>query len=154
MKFFTNMIGHTGLKKSSIKVLKTDEDLIISCRACLFFVFLFFDGKKRIYHLNFYLLSTLDYWILLICLAMELRKRYTLRLFLMCLEERSFRSCSPSGNGGQMTHLGERCGWGVLGLEKTMLWNELHQRQFLKSPLTFHVHFPLAVSWALFIELH
>ena len=80
--------------------------------------FLFFDGKKRIYHLNFYLLSTLDSWILLICLALDLKKRYTLRLFLMCLEERSFRSCSPWGNGGQMTHLGERCDWGVLGVEE------------------------------------
>ena len=36
----------------------------------------------------------------------------------MCLEERSFRSCSPWGNGGQMTHLGERCDWGVLGVEE------------------------------------
>ena len=33
----------------------------------------------------------------------------------MCLEERSFGSCSAWGNGGQMTHLGERCAWGGLG---------------------------------------
>ena len=30
----------------------------------------------------------------------ELRKRYTLRLFLMCLEERSFGSCSAWGEWG------------------------------------------------------
>ena len=34
----------------------------------------------------------------------------------MCLEERSFGSCSACGNGGQMTHLGERFSWGELGV--------------------------------------
>ena len=46
----------------------------------------------------------------------ELRKRYTLKLFLMCLEEKSFGSCSAWGDGGQMAHLGERCAWGGLGI--------------------------------------
>ena len=32
----------------------------------------------------------------------------------MCLDERSFGSCSTWGNGGQMTHLGERCASGGL----------------------------------------
>ena len=32
----------------------------------------------------------------------------------MCLEERSFGSCSAWGNGAQMTHLGKRCNWGRL----------------------------------------
>ena len=49
----------------------------------------------------------------------ELRKRYTLRLFLMCLEERSFGNCSAWGNGRQMTHFGQRCVWGkTRGLRK------------------------------------
>ena len=29
----------------------------------------------------------------------------------MCLEEGSFGSCSAWGDGGQLTHLGERCAW-------------------------------------------
>ena len=48
--------------------------------------------------------------------GLELRKRYTLKLFLMCLEERSFGSCSVWGKREQMTHLGERCAWGGLGV--------------------------------------
>ena len=46
----------------------------------------------------------------------ELRKRYTLRVFLICFEEKSFRSCSAWGNAGQMTHFGERCAWRGLGV--------------------------------------
>ena len=34
----------------------------------------------------------------------------------MCLEERSFGSCSAWWNDAQMTHLGERRAWGGLGL--------------------------------------
>ena len=34
----------------------------------------------------------------------------------MCLEERSLGSSSVWENRGQMTHLGERCTWGGLGI--------------------------------------
>ena len=34
----------------------------------------------------------------------------------MCLEERSFGSCSAWANGEQMTHFGERCAWRGLGI--------------------------------------
>ena len=34
----------------------------------------------------------------------------------MCLKVRSCGSCSAWGNEGQMAHLGERCGWGGLGV--------------------------------------
>ena len=71
-------------------------------------VLLFFDVKKIfLFTFNPWLLNSFD----LPSYGSELRKRYTLRLFLMCLEERSFGSCSARGNGGQMTHLGERCVW-------------------------------------------
>ena len=36
----------------------------------------------------------------------------------MCLEERSFGSCSASGNGGEMAHLVERGAWGGLGVRE------------------------------------
>ena len=62
------MVGYKRLKESSTKITERDEALIISCRACLFFIV--FDDKKRIWNLNFCLLSNLDYWILLICLDM------------------------------------------------------------------------------------
>ena len=34
----------------------------------------------------------------------------------MCLEERSFGSCSAWGDGGEIAHLGERGAWGRLGV--------------------------------------
>ena len=34
----------------------------------------------------------------------------------MCIEERSFGSCSAWGEGGEMARLGERGAWGGLGV--------------------------------------
>ena len=56
------MIGHTGLKESSIKILKTDEGLIISCRACLFLVFFVFWWQKK--NISFKFLFTFNPWLL------------------------------------------------------------------------------------------
>ena len=60
--------------------------------------------KVFLYTFNPRLLNSFD----LPSYGSELRKRYTLRLFLMCLEEKSFGSCSAWGNGGQTTHLGRK----------------------------------------------
>ena len=107
------MVGYTGLNKSSTKIMERDEALIILCRTCLFFCFLI--TKKNI---SFKFLFTFKPWLLnsfdLPSYGSELRKRYTLRLYVMCLEERNFGSCSACGNRGQMTHVGERCAWGGL----------------------------------------
>ena len=46
LKVFITMVGYTGLKESSTKIMETDESLIISCRAYLFLSF--FDDKKII----------------------------------------------------------------------------------------------------------
>ena len=156
MKFFTTIVWYKGLKESSTKVMERDEAPIISCRACLFFIVFWWPKNniafKSLFTFNPWLLSSFDFP----SYCSELRKRYTVRLFLMCLEERGFGGCSAWGNGGQMTHFGERCAWGELGVGgkyANSLWNELHQRQFLKSSPTLHVHFPIAVFWALHIEL-
>ena len=55
------MVGYTGLKESSIKILKTGEGLIISCRACLFFFFVFWWQKNNI---SFKFLFTFNPWLL------------------------------------------------------------------------------------------
>ena len=73
--------------------------------------------KKNV---EFKFLFTFNPWLLnsfrLPSYGSELRKRYTLRLLLICLDARSFGSCSACGNSGQMTHLGERCAWEKLGV--------------------------------------
>ena len=68
--------------------------------------------KKNI---AFKFLFTFKPWLLNsfhLCYGSELRKRYTLRLFLTCLEERSFGNCSACGDGA----FGERCAWEGLGV--------------------------------------
>ena len=39
LKFFKTMVGYTGLKENSTKIMERDEVLIISFRACLFIIF-------------------------------------------------------------------------------------------------------------------
>ena len=41
------MVGCTGLKESSTKIMERDEAVIISCRICLFFI-AFFMAKINI----------------------------------------------------------------------------------------------------------
>ena len=94
--------------------------------------------KVFLYTFNPRLLNSFD----LPSYGSELRKRYTLRLFLMCLEEKSFGSCSAWGNGDKRLTWGERYVW----------WAS--SKMILKSPLTIHVHFRLPVSWTLCIELN
>ena len=116
LKNFTTMVRYKGFEENSAKKLERDEALIISCKACLFFIV--FDGKKNIYYLKFVL--TVNPWLLnsfdFRTYGSELRKRYTLRLFLMCLAERSFGGCSTWGDGGEMAYLGERGALGELGV--------------------------------------
>ena len=112
MKFFTTMVGSTGLKESSTKFMERDEALIISYKVCLLFIV--FDGKKRILHLKF--LFTLIPWLLnsfdLSSYGWELRKRYTWKLFLMCLEKRSFGSCFARRMEDKELTWGKMClGW-------------------------------------------
>ena len=157
LKFFTTMVGDVDLTEDSTKNMERDEALIISCRACLFL--LFFDGKKRIQHLIS--LFTFNPWLLdsfdLPGYGSELRKRQTLRLFLMCLEVRNFGSCSVWGGWEINDSLGGKVWLGrARGQRKLckLTINKLHQRWFPKILPTLHVHFPLAVSWTLYIELH
>ena len=114
MKLFTTMVGYTGLKESSIKIIERDEVLIVACSACLFFIVFWWQEKniafKFLFNFKPWLLNSFD----LPNYGSELRKRYTIKLLLMCLEERSFGSCSAWGNGGQMTRLGKRCPCGEL----------------------------------------
>ena len=88
-------------------------------------------------NITFKLIFTFKPWLLnffdLRSYGSKLRKRYTLRLFLMCLEERSFRSCSVWGNGGQMTRFGERCAWGELEVGETLQIN--YKMSFIKDSL-------------------
>ena len=67
MNFFTTIVGYTGFKEGSAKIMERDEAQR-AWHAELVFFLLFFDGKKSVQ--NFYLLSTLDYWIFLTWLAM------------------------------------------------------------------------------------
>ena len=98
------------------KIMARDENLIISCRACLFL--LFFDDKKGVQHLKF--LFTFNPWLLnsfdVPSYGSEFKEKYTIRLFLVCLVERRFGSFSAWGNGEQMTQSEERCAWGRLGV--------------------------------------
>ena len=107
LKFLTTMVGYKRLKESSTKITERDEALIISCRACLFFIVFWWQKKNITFKFKF--LFTFKPWLLnsfdLPSFGSELRKRYTLRLFLMCLEKRIFESCSAWGDGGQMAHL-------------------------------------------------
>ena len=92
--------------------MERDEALIVSCKVCLLSIV--FDGKKRILHLKF--LFTLIPWLLnsfdLSSYGWELRKRYTWKLFLMCLEKRSFGSCFARRMEDKELTWGKMClGW-------------------------------------------
>ena len=125
---------YTGLKENSTEIMERDKALI-SCRACLFFIVFWWQKKNIVFKIS------------TCCqpLIIELRKRYTLRLFRMCLEERGFGSCSVCTNGslGGKVCMGRARGWKKLS---KLTKNELHQKQFLKILPTLHVRLPLVVS--------
>ena len=69
---------------------------------------------KFVFIFNFWLLNSFD----LPSYDSELRKRYTLRLFMMCLEERSFGSCPVWGHGTNDSLGGKVCLWKARGWRK------------------------------------
>ena len=95
------MVGYTGLKEISTKIMERDEALIISCIGCVFYCFLM--TKKNI---AFKFLFTFKPGLL---------NSFDLPGYGSELES-SFGSCSACRNWGQMTHFGERCAWGGLGV--------------------------------------
>ena len=60
LKFLTTMVGYKRLKESSTKITERDEALIISCRACLFFIVFWWQKKN----MEFKFLFTFQPWLL------------------------------------------------------------------------------------------
>ena len=108
------MVGHTSLKERGERWSPNNFMQSLS-------VFCFLMTKKNTeFSFNPWLLNFFD----LPSYGSELMKRYTLRLFLMCLEEKRFWSCSAWGNGGQMAHFVDSlCGKVCLGRAKS--WRKL-----------------------------